>query len=101
MASGVVLLAVAALFQLVDGAQVVALGLLRGVQDTRVPMLMAALAYWGVGMPAAWICGFVFGWGGPGVWFGLVVGLSAAAVMLLLRFWRQTVPGLVGTVRAA
>jgi len=83
---GASLLAVAALFQLVDGAQVIALGVLRGVQDTRIPMIMAAISYWGVGIPCSYLLGFTFGLGGVGVWLGLVVGLSVAAVLLLMRF---------------
>ncbi|MEY8841887.1 MATE family efflux transporter, partial [Cribrihabitans sp. XS_ASV171] len=63
LAVGAGLLAIAALFQLVDGAQVVALGLLRGAQDTTVPMIMAALSYWAVGMPASYLLGFVLGLG--------------------------------------
>ncbi|MFK7751711.1 MAG: MATE family efflux transporter [Sedimentitalea sp.] len=85
---GVVLLAMGALFQLVDGIQVVALGLLRGVQDTTVPMIMAALSYWAIGMPTSYILGFVYGWGGAGVWMGLVVGLAFAALFLTWRFLR-------------
>ncbi len=81
------LLAAGALFQLADGAQVIALGLLRGVQDTAVPMVMAALAYWVVGIPAAYALGFLTDLGGRGVWLGLVVGLTIAAVFLLARFW--------------
>lgn len=84
---GVVLMAMAALFQLVDGAQVIALGVLRGVQDTRVPMIMAAISYWVLGMPASYVLGFILGWGGPGIWAGLVIGLSGAALGLLWRFW--------------
>ena len=91
---GVVLLAMAALFQLVDGAQVVALGLLRGVQDARVPMMLAAVSYWGIGMPCSYVLGFVLGWEGVGVWLGLVVGLSAAGGALMWRFWRVIVPRL-------
>jgi len=91
---GVVLLAMAALFQLVDGAQVVALGLLRGVQDARVPMILAAVSYWGIGMPCSYVLGFVLGWEGVGVWLGLVVGLSAAGGALMWRFWRVIVPRL-------
>ncbi|QFT63917.1 MATE family efflux transporter [Roseivivax sp. THAF30] len=90
--AGTGLLITAALFQLVDGAQVITLGLLRGVQDTRVPMWMAAVAYWALGLPAAWIGGFVLGWGGVGVWLGLVTGLGAAAIMLLFRFWARALP---------
>ncbi len=89
---GVGLLAIAALFQLVDGAQVVALGLLRGAQDTTVPMVIAALSYWAVGMPASYILGFVLDFEGIGVWLGLVLGLASAAVMLMLRFWRRVLP---------
>ena len=91
IAIGVGLLAVAALFQLVDGAQVIALGLLRGLQDTRVPMLHAALSYWVIGMPASYIMGFTLGWGGIGIWLGLVVGLTAASVLLMHRFWTRGV----------
>ncbi|MDJ0628746.1 MAG: MATE family efflux transporter [Rhodobacter sp.] len=86
LAIGVTLLAVAALFQLVDGAQVVALGLLRGLHDTRVPMIYAAISYWGIGIPASYGMGFVLGWGGAGIWMGLVVGLALAAGLLLVRF---------------
>jgi MATE family multidrug resistance protein len=89
LAIGVGLLAIAALFQLVDGAQAIALGLLRGVQDTRVPMLMAVLSYWVVGIPTSYLLGFVWGLGGVGVWLGLVTGLACAGVFLMLRFWRR------------
>ena len=93
---GVGLLAMAALFQLVDGAQVIALGLLRGVQDTKVPMYMAAFSYWGIGMPCSYIFGFVLGYEGIGVWMGLVVGLASAAMLLSVRFW-SVILGRVGT----
>ena len=65
----------------------IATGLLRGVQDTGVPMLIAAMAYWGIGIPASYILGFPFGFGGVGVWAGLVLGLAAAGVLLMWRFW--------------
>ena len=87
LAIGVGLLLMAALFQLVDGAQVIALGLLRGVQDTRMPMIYAAVSYWGVGIPCSYLFGFVWGMDGIGVWLGLVVGLAVAAVTLSARFW--------------
>jgi MATE family multidrug resistance protein len=88
VAAGVTMLAVAALFQFVDAGQVMAMGLLRGVQDTRVPMLIAAVSYWGVGIPASWWIGLHLGHGAPGVWAGLVLGLLVAAVLLLWRFRR-------------
>ncbi|WP_232825554.1 MATE family efflux transporter [Albibacillus kandeliae] len=91
IALGVTLLAVAALFQLVDGAQVIALGLLRGVQDTTVPMIIAIFAYWAVGLPAAYVLGFTFGFGAVGLWFGLVFGLAGAGIILMLRFWRHSI----------
>jgi MATE family multidrug resistance protein len=88
LAYGVTLLAVAALFQLADGMQVVALGLLRGVQDTRVPMWLAAVSYWLIGIPCSYVLAFPLGFGGVGLWFGLVVGLVCAAASLMWRFWR-------------
>ncbi len=88
IAIGTVLLAMAALFQFADAAQVMVLGLLRGLQDTRVPMIIAAISYWVVGIPVSYLLGIHFGWGGVGVWAGLVVGLAIAAVLLSLRFAR-------------
>ncbi len=87
LAIGVGLLIMAALFQLVDGAQVIALGLLRGVQDTKMPMVIAAFSYWVIGIPCSYLLGFTFGYGGIGVWSGLVIGLGIAALLLNARFW--------------
>lgn len=87
IATGVTLLYVAALFQVMDGAQVMALGLLRGVQDTRGPMVIAAISYWGIGVPSAYVLGFTFDLGGEGIWLGLVCGLTAAGILLMYRFW--------------
>ena len=89
IAIGASFLLVAAVFQLADGAQVVAMGLLRGVQDTRVPMVIAALSYWAVGIPASYVLAFPLGLGGAGLWAGLIVGLVLAAVLLMARFWRK------------
>ncbi|WP_299191663.1 MATE family efflux transporter [uncultured Litoreibacter sp.] len=86
---GASLLAVAALFQLVDAGQVMALGVLRGIQDTRVPMIMAAFSYWVMGIPASYILGITLGYGGVGVWMGLVIGLLFATVLLWWRFLRR------------
>ena len=87
IAFGTTLLALSALFQMVDATQVMALGFLRGMQDTKVPMYMAALSYWVIGIPASYVLAFPFGLGGPGLWLGLTVGLSVAAILLLWRFW--------------
>ena len=86
IAYGVVLLYVAALFQLVDGAQVVAMGVLRGIHDTAVPMLITFVSYWIIGLLGSYVFAFVFGWNGVGLWFGLVLGLGSAAVALCARF---------------
>ncbi len=86
---GATLLAAAALFQLFDAMQVIALGLLRGVQDARVPMVIAAFSYWLIGIPISYVLGFVMGFGGLGIWAGLVIGLAAASGLLMLRFWRR------------
>ncbi len=88
LAYGTVLLGVAALFQLADGMQVMALGLLRGVQDTRVPLILAAVSYWVVGIPCSYVLAFQLGYGGVGLWLGLVIGLFCAAGSLMWRFWR-------------
>ena len=93
LALGAQLLAVAALFQLVDAGQVMALGLLRGVQDTAVPMVMASVSYWLIGLPAGYLLGFSFGIGPVGIWLGLVVGLTVAAVLLNGRFWLRRAHG--------
>ncbi len=91
LAIGSGLLAMAALFQLVDGAQVIALGLLRGLQDAKIPMVMAALSYWVVGIPASYYFGFVQDMEGIGIWLGLVLGLAFAGVLLMARFWMRSV----------
>ena len=88
---GVVLVMLSALFQFVDAAQIVALSVLRGVQDTRVPMWLAILSYWVVGVPASYAMAFTLGWGPAGLWLGLTVGLGLAALSLGWRFWARSV----------
>jgi MATE family multidrug resistance protein len=85
--TGTALLACAALFQLADGMQVMALGLLAGVQDTKVPMVLASVSYWLIGIPASYALAFPLGFGPVGLWLGLVVGLAMAAISLMARFW--------------
>ncbi len=87
---GTGLLAAAAVFQLADAGQVMALGLLRAVRDTRAPMVIAGISYWVIGIPASYVMGFPLGMGGIGVWIGLAIGLVAASVLLGVRFWRWT-----------
>jgi MATE family multidrug resistance protein len=80
------LLLVAALFQLVDGLQAVALGALRGVNDTRIPTTLTLIAYWVIALPACYLLAFTAGLGPDGIWYGLSIGLFSSAVMLLARF---------------
>ncbi|WP_083500462.1 MATE family efflux transporter [Sphingomonas endophytica] len=83
------LLGIAAIFQLVDGAQAVAAGVLRGVQDTRVPMMIQVGGYWGAGFGTALLLGFGLGWGARGVWWGLAAGLGVVSVLLIWRWSRR------------
>jgi len=80
------LLIVAAFFQISDGVQAVGLGILRGIKDVRMPMYISFLAYWVVGLPVGYFLGFTFGLGVTGIWIGLLVGLTLAAIFFTLRF---------------
>lgn len=88
VALGAMLLMYAALFQLTDAFQVIALGFLRGVHDTQVPMWIAGFSYWVIGMPVAWALAFPLGIGPAGLWLGMCAGLTVAAILLMRRFWR-------------
>jgi MATE family multidrug resistance protein len=79
----------AALFQIVDGAQAVGAGMLRGLHDTGVPMVIAAIGYWGVGMPLGALLAFHYGMAGAGIWIGLSAGLAVVAVLLLWRWMKR------------
>ncbi len=91
-------LAIAGLFQVVDGAQVVAVHVLRGLSDTKVPMLIALFGYWGVGMPVAYFLGDADRLAGVGVWLGLASGLAFCAVVLTTRFALRERLGLIKEV---
>jgi len=80
------LLQLAALFQISDGLQVGALGALRGLKDTRLPLLIVLVAYWLIAFPLGWLLGIHWGFGPAGPWIGLIAGLSVAAVLLNFRF---------------
>ncbi len=88
-------LMVAAAFQLVDGAQAVLSGALRGLQDTRVPMVIAGFGYWVIGFGIACLLGFGLHWEGVGIWLGLAAGLLAVSAMLLWRWGQRERLGLV------
>lgn len=85
---GVTFLFFAALFQLADGLQAVGAGLLRGIQDTHVPMLLAGLGYWGIGASLGLALTFPAGLGPTGIWIGLATGLAVVAVLMSWR-WRH------------
>lgn len=87
------LLVLAGIFQFSDGVQVLSNGALRGLKDTRVPMLVTIVAYWGVGMTSGYFLAFHAGLGVRGMWMGLIAGLSAAAALLFLRFQRLAASG--------
>lgn len=82
---GATLLLIAALFQFVDAGQIVALSILRGMQDTTIPMWLATISYWVVGLPISYLFAFTLGWGPEGLWLGLTVGLAMAAITLTWR----------------
>jgi multidrug resistance protein, MATE family len=88
-------LAIAAVFQIVDGAQAVGAGVLRGLQDTRWPMIFAACGYWVVGIGVGWVLAFPFGLKGLGVWIGLASGLAVVAVLMMWRWSRREALGLI------
>jgi MATE family multidrug resistance protein len=82
------LIVIAGAFQLVDGVQALAAGMLRGLKDTTVPMILALVSYWAIGFVAAYLLAFHAGYGGVGVWYGFVLGLGAASISLTWRFFR-------------
>ena len=84
------LLLMAAVFQLSDGLQVGALGALRGLKDTRVPLIINVISYLMIGLPGAYLLGIRVVYGQEGVWSGIIAGLSVAAILHNLRFYLLT-----------
>jgi len=82
------LIIIAGFFQLSDGVQVVGLGVLRGMSDVKAPTFITLVAYWGIAIPASYVLGFTFNLGPSGIWYGLLLGLTVAAVALFFRFKR-------------
>ena len=95
IALGVSFLRIAALFQIVDGWQVVGAGMLRGLHDTRVPMVFALVGYWTIGLGVGVALAFFMGWRGTGIWTGLAAGLGVVAVLMLGRWSRRDSLGLL------
>ena len=94
IALAVLFLKVAAAFQLVDGAQVIGAGMLRGLHDTRWPLVFAFFGYWVVGLGIGSWLAFSQDWRGVGIWVGLAAGLAAVAVLMLWRWMRREQLGL-------
>lgn len=88
IALAIKLLFIAAFYQVVDGLQVASTGSLRGLKDAKVPFLIGLCGYWAVGLGTGVLFAFVLGWGAPGVWWGMALGLCVTAAMLTLRFHR-------------
>ena len=91
---GVSFLMVAALFQVVDGAQVVGAGMLRGLHDARIPMIFALIGYWAIGLGVGVALAFAMRWRGIGIWTGLAAGLGVVAVLMMWRWTRREPLGL-------
>jgi len=87
---GVGLLAIAAAFQLFDGTQAVVTGALRGISETRMPMIVNVIGHWVLGLPVGYALCFRFGWGVTGLWIGLSIGLVVAALVLTVVWWKRT-----------
>jgi MATE family multidrug resistance protein len=85
LALAALLLPLAGVFQVFDGIQVTSIGILRGLGDTRAPMIIALLGYWVIGLPVSLWLGFRLGQGPVGLWWGLVIGLVVVALFLLAR----------------
>ena len=82
------LLFLAAIFQISDGVQACIAGALRGLKDTKVPMIITILAYWGIGLPLSYYLGIETGNGPAGLWIGFIAGLTVAALLMTYRFFR-------------
>jgi multidrug resistance protein, MATE family len=80
------LLRIAALAQIADGIQTTVAGAIRGLQDTRAPMVLGFVAFWVVGLQLGWLCGFTFHWGANGLWIGQSLGVLTAAALYYARF---------------
>jgi len=87
---GVGLLAIAAAFQLFDGTQAVVTGALRGISETRMPMIVNVIGHWFLGLPVGYALCFRFGWGVTGLWIGLSIGLVVAALVLTVVWWKRS-----------
>lgn len=89
IAQAATLLIIAAVFQVFDGLQVICLGILRGFADVKVPMIIATISYIFIGIPVSYIAAFTFNLGAEGIWYGFVVGLATAGILLAFRIRKK------------
>jgi MATE family multidrug resistance protein len=80
------LLLIGAIFQLFDGIQAISAGILRGMSDVKIPTAITFVAYWVIGLPAAWVLSGPLGMATPGIWWGLTIGLGFSALLMSVRF---------------
>ncbi len=80
-------LKLAAVYQLSSGIQIIGVGALLGLQDTRVPMLINILIFWGIGLGGGYLMTITLGWGGIGYWYGLILATAISATILIVRFY--------------
>lgn len=83
------LLIIAAMFQLSDGIQAVGLGILKGLKDVKIPMIITLFSYWVIALPVGYVLGFILDFNISGIWLGLLLGLTLAAIMFVIRFYRK------------
>ncbi|MEJ7911574.1 MAG: MATE family efflux transporter, partial [Chitinophagaceae bacterium] len=91
-----VLLLFAAIFQISDSTQAIGAGLLRGIKDVNLPTILIAIAYWVVGLPVGYFFATRYNLGAPGLWLGLILGLTLSSVFLVIRFRGRVVRQLAG-----
>jgi MATE family multidrug resistance protein len=84
------LLLFAAVFQISDATQAIGAGLLRGIKDVNFPTLLIAVAYWVIGLPLGYLLAFTFDMKAPGIWLGLITGLTLASIFLITRFLKMS-----------
>jgi MATE family multidrug resistance protein len=89
IAIAVTLVVWGAIFQLFDGIQAVSLGLLRGLQDYKLPTAITVISYWGVGIPVSYFLGFNLNLGAIGIWMGLTASLVCSSILLSWRFYAR------------
>jgi len=87
------LLVLLGVVMLADGPLAIAVGVLRGLKDTRAPLAMAVVGYWGVGIPVGLLVGFSLGWGAVGIWCGILAGITVTGMLSCARLYGRLAGG--------